>query len=308
MGKFQRSWMLFRTSLSVIFNHKQLIVFPIVISALMVVIVLFFMAPVALMPTGHSVLTVEHWQAVGHALFVENGINDSGRPAVRLSSGAMVYLVFLYMVSMFVATFFNVAFYHEILEALQGDDVSLVRGLQFAVTRLVPIFMWSLLAGVVGLIIKNMEQRFGLLGKLMVRLIGVAWSIASVFAIPIIVQDDEAVNPLSTLKKSAEILKRTWGEALIGYVGLSFATGIIVMASVVVLVAAIFASIAINNLWLMGISIVVWFIGLLAFIYMSNLAGQVYKGALYLYAADGTIAIPYDQEMLDGAWKYKSRS
>ena len=58
----------------------------------------------------------------------------------------------------------------------------------------------------------------------------------------------------------------------------------------------------------MGISIALWIVGLLAFIYMSNLAGQVYRGALYLYAADGIVASPYNREMFDGAWKYKNRN
>ena len=52
-----------------------------------------------------------------------------------LSPIAGVYVAFLYFVSMFVATFFNVAFYNEILAALSGDQVSLSRGLKFACSR-----------------------------------------------------------------------------------------------------------------------------------------------------------------------------
>src|SRR5262249_10287770 len=121
MGRFQRSWTLFMTSLSVIFENKELIAFPVVISMLMVIIVLFFLAPVALMPTGHSVMTAEHWQAVASAIFVETGASAANHPPVTLSPGAMAYVVLLYMVSMFAATFLNVAFFSEILEALRGE-------------------------------------------------------------------------------------------------------------------------------------------------------------------------------------------
>jgi hypothetical protein len=210
MGRFQRSWMLLQTSMTVILSNKQLIAFPIVISLLMVVIVLFFLAPVALLPTGYSLTQVEHWQAIGHSIVIETASGSTGKSSTSLSPMAVAYLVFLYMVTMFFATFFNVAFYNEILAALAGKPVSLVRGLRFAVTRLKPILMWSLLAGIVGLLIKALEQRFGFVGKLVVRLVGLAWSIASVFAIPIIVQDDRAVNPVNTLKRSLAILKRTW--------------------------------------------------------------------------------------------------
>jgi len=59
----------------------------------------------------------------------------------------MVYLAFLYFVSMFFATFFNVAFYHEILVALAGQSVSIIRGLKFAGTKWKAVLMWALFAG-----------------------------------------------------------------------------------------------------------------------------------------------------------------
>src|SRR5438477_7345500 len=142
MGKFQRSWMLFKSSLSVITSNKQLLVFPMVTSVFMIVIVLFFLAPVALMPTGHSLTQVEHWQAVGQALLTERaGTVGSQDRGVSLTPAAVAYLAFLYMVSMFFATFFNVAFYNEILAALAGQPVSIGRGLKFASTKLRAILM-----------------------------------------------------------------------------------------------------------------------------------------------------------------------
>jgi hypothetical protein len=304
MGKLQRSWMLFQTSMQVIVGNKQLILFPIVIASLMIVVVLFFLAPVALMPTGYSVTQVEHWQAVGNAIVAESGTDANGRQDVRFTPAAMAYLAFLYLAAMFAATFLNVAFYHEILAALAGDDVSIGRGLKFAMTRLKAIALWSLLAGAVGLVIKALERRFGFVGRIIVGLVGVAWSIASVFAIPIIVEDETATNPMETLKKSASILKQTWGESLIGYVGLTFASGMIVLGSMGFLALALFVSVAVDNFWIIGAAVAVWLIGILVFSYLLSLAGQVYKGALYLYAANGIIAQPYSQDMFDSAWKF----
>jgi hypothetical protein len=34
-------------------------------------------------------------------------------------------------------------------------------------------------------------------------------------------------------------------------------------------------------------------------------ASNVYRGALYLYAAQGVVPAPYTQEMMDSAWKFK---
>jgi hypothetical protein len=217
----------------------------------------------------------------------------------------MVYLAFLYFVSMFFATFFNVAFYHEILTALGGQPVSIVRGLKFAGTKWKSVLMWALFAGLVGLIIRQLEERLSFVGRIIARFIGIAWSIAAVFVIPIIVCEEQNTNPVALLKKSAGILKRTWGEALIGYVGLGMVSGLMMIASMVFLIGALVGSIVLNNFWLLAIAGVLWLVAMFVLSYLTSLAGQIYKGALYLYAASGVVPEPYSQEMLDSAWKFK---
>ena len=306
MSKFQRSWLLFRSSLSIIARNKQLLVFPVVIFSLTIVIVLFFLAPAVLRPTGYSYTQAQHWQAISHSLFSESPVAGAeGKEQINVTPGAAAYLVFLYFVSMFFATYFNVAFYHEILAALSGQPVSIGRGLNFARTRLKAILMWTLFAGLVGLIIKAIEERLDFVGRLVARLIGLTWSIASVFVIPLMVREEQDASPVNLLKKSAGILKRTWGEALIGYIGLAFANTLIAVGSLVLLAGAFFASMALENYWLIAIVGALWLVAIFAWAYLMSVAGQIYKGALYLYAAEGIVPDPYSRELLDMAWKFK---
>jgi hypothetical protein len=305
-NKFQRSWSLLKSSLSVIARNKQLLVFPILIFSLTVVIVLFFLAPAVFRPTGYSYTQPEHWQAISHSLFTQSeDAAGPNRSQVGLTRAGFAYLALLYFVSVFFATFFNVAFYNEILAALSGQTVSIGRGIKFACTRWKAVLMWTLFAGLVGLIIKAIEQRLEVVGRILARFIGLAWSIASVFVIPIIVREEQGANPLNLLKKSAGILKRTWGEALIGYAGLAFANTLILLGSVGLLMGALVVSFALENFWFIAITGVLWLFALLAWSYVTSVASQVYKGALYLYAAEGVVAEPYNQEMLDMAWKFK---
>src|ERR1041385_3478831 len=221
MNKFQRSWLLLKSSLSIIARNKQLLVFPIVIFVCTTAIVAFFLLPPILRPTGYSYTSAEHWKAISNSLFTETG--GGGRTHFTLTPAAMIYSGLVYFVAMFIATFCNVAFYHEILAALTGQPVSVGRGLKFASTKLGAILMWTLFAGLVGLLIKLIEERLDWIGQIIARILGLAWSVAAVFAIPIIVNEEGNANPLSVLQKSAGVLKRTWGEALIGYAGLSIA-------------------------------------------------------------------------------------
>jgi hypothetical protein len=311
INRFTRSWQLLRSSLQVIARNKILLVFPIVSFVCVAVMVLFFVAPAVLRPTGHSYLSSEHWQAIGSSLFTEtrhvSGNETVRTESVRFTHGAMAYLALIYFVSMFCATFFNVAFFNEILAALTGQPVSIARGLKFACTRLKAILMWTLFAGVVGLIIKLIEQRLEIVGRILARIIGVAWSIASVFVIPVIVREEQNANPIRMLRTSATLLTRTWGEALIGYAGLAAGNAVVLIVSLVFLVGSLMLSAALHTFVIGFISVVAWLAVLFAWSYLTSVASQVYKGALYIYAAEGTIPAPYDKEMLDVAWKYKKR-
>jgi hypothetical protein len=299
---------LFKSSLFVIARNKRLLIFPIITFFLTMALVLFFLAPVVLRPTGYSYTQAQHWRAIGHALFIQSPDAAAGNSSrIGLTPEAMVYLVFLYFVSMFFATFFNVAFYHEILAALGGQPVSIARGMKYAVTRWKAVLMWTLFAGLVGLIIRQLEERLSFVGQIIVRFIGIAWSVAAVFVIPIIVREEQNANPVALLKKSAGILKRTWGEALIGYVGLNLASGLIMAVSTVLLFGALVGSFLLNNFWIITIAGVLWLVPMLVLSYLTSVAGQIYKGALYLYAAEGVVPEPYNQEMLDSAWKFKKR-
>jgi len=50
---------------------------------------------------------------------------------------------------------------------------------------------------------------------------------------------------------------------------------------------------------------VLWVFGLLIIAYVSGVAGHVYRCALYIYAAEGAVPEPYNQDLLDMAWKVK---
>ncbi len=285
-------------------------------------IVSFFAAPVILMPTGHSILTADHWTAVVNRIFEGNpgtpirgaiaGI-DRGDDSVQLNwetkgmiprQWLTVYCAFGYLASMFCATFSNVAFANEIFNALNGRAVSVRSGLRFAWSRVASILVWSLFAGVIGIFIQSLERRFGWVGKILLSLVGVVWSVASVFAIPVIVRNPTA-NPVELLRRSALTLRRTWGEALIGYVGIQFATVLVILASVACLLVTAVPALVHGFLWIAFAGFGLWVIFVISLGYVSSVAEQIYRCALYVYASEGVVPGPFSPEMMNMAWKIK---
>jgi len=272
------------------FENKQLLVFPIVILVLTFAIAAFFLSPIIVLFAAQGF----HSVAAHHSYDFHNA-----NPLI------WVYFVLTYFVSMFFATFFNVAFYHEILEGLQGRPVSISNGLAFACMRWQSILLWSLFAGAIGYVIRALEEKFGLIGRIVMGMVGMAWSVACVFVIPVIIQEQATSNPITMLKKSVATLRKTWGESLIGYVGIKFGGAVVAVFSILWLGAAIGVSILLHSVVLGGIAIAVWLVAVIGFGYIMSVANQIFRCALFLYASNGSMPHPFSDDMAAAAWKLK---
>lgn len=306
--RFNTSWSLVKSTFGIIQRDKKLLLFPAVNLVFVLAILFFFTVPILFINTGHPFLSFDHWKVLGNKLVeISPSATPGEKDEITLKPLALTYLAAMYFVSMFASTFLNVAFYSEILAAFRGDAVSIQRGLKFASTRFWSIVAWSLMAGIVGYIIQQIENRVGFVGRIITGLIGAAWSVASVFAIPVIVHEEASVNPLSTLKQSALTLKRTWGEALVGYVGFSGISFVVFLLSMLFLIGAFVPAVIFNNVWIALLLGALWFLALLAFTYFMNTAKQVFLCALYLFASEGAVTEPYTADMFNAAWKTKKK-
>jgi hypothetical protein len=302
--KLQRSWQLFTRSVAVIRDHPKLLIFPIVTGLLTTAIALFFLAPILVVLWAPAFLAGGKIQALVNSFgFLRfhggQGFNFQLQPL----GSAM--LAGVYLLNMFLATMASVAFNHQILEALNGQPVSIGRGIAAACARWKSVLLWSLLAGLVGLLIRSLEERLAFVGRIVAGLIGLAWSVACIFAIPILARERDFASPFAVLGKSAETIKRTWGEALAGYAGMKGMNILVVWASILFWAAAGVAAYLWSNAWVLLAAGVPWLFALFAYGYLSSIASRVYLCALYLYAAEGTVPGGFDASMMDQGWKLK---
>lgn len=108
--------------------------------------------------------------------------------------------------------------------------------------------------------------------------VGTTWSIAAVFAIPVLVGQPEN-NPLAVLRRSAATLKRTWGETLLGFLGLHLAGFVVIMGLVIGVLAITFVTLLLHLGWLPFAVLIVGAVGIVAVAVLSA-ATDVYRGAL----------------------------
>lgn len=302
MRKLARSWSIFCKSLAVINQERKLLIFPLISACAMFALILLIFAGIGM--AGYLV-------AGSNPDMAQQMAAEAGREAPGLLmqiAGIAIFAVF-YLFTMVLTNFCNVAFYSEIIRGIYGEPVRIGRGFGYALSRFKAIFLWSLLASTVGLILSMLSERGGLLGKLILRLIGVVWAVASAFAIPALVCDPTLDSPFQALKLSAGTIRKTWGESLAGFVGLRIITGLgaILLALLTALLFAVNAMTGGAPAVLIG-SAAVWFIGLAgAFIlgYLVMVAEQVYRASLYLYAQYDVVGADFTEDEIAGAFKMK---
>jgi len=206
----------------------------------------------------------------------------------------------------FISTFFNVAFVAVVRRKLAGEPATMSDGLACARSRLGAIAAWALLSTLVGLTLRLLERVRGgvIIERIAAALLGAAWSLATLFVVPIIAID--GVGPVETLRRSARLIRARWGEGITGSAVISAA--FVVLTIPVVIVGFIgWTSFAGSH----AFGVLVIAIAVALFLVVSaaqNAVTQVFHLALYDYAAgDTTVSSVFSEDDLQSAMRPKKR-
>lgn len=274
--KISRSWTLVKASAAVLRSDKELLLFPVISSIATLLVAATFLVPV-----------------LGLRLFEGGEIGPMG---------AIVGFLF-YLSQYFVIFFFNTALVGAAMIRLEGGDPTVADGLRIARSKAGVILGYAAIAATVGLVLQMISEKAGFLGKIVVGLVGMAWTVASFLVVPILVSRD--VGPIDAVKESIELLKRTWGENVAGNVGIGMAFGLITMLVVVLAIALVIAAAAVGGVKLaIGVGIVGALAVALVAVIQAALSG-IYSAAVYRYAVDGVAPTGFAGPQLQSAFQPK---
>jgi Family of unknown function (DUF6159) len=281
MGRIARSWELVKQSFAILKSDKELMLLPIAsaISCVVVSVVILAGGALAFLPEiKTSLATNARWQP-----------NDP-----RM----WVCLFIFYLANYFVIVFFNVALVTAASSRLAGGQATINDGLQAAWERKGRIFEWALLAATVGILLRMMEERMSWIGRLVVRLIGVAWTLASYFVVPVLAAED--LGPVEALKRSAHVFRETWGEKVVG--GFSF--GLIFMLLALPGIALPLLGAALSPAGMVVGSVLMVLYWLLLGVVSAATEG-IFTAALYRYAITKQVSAGFRPENFSMAWQPK---
>ena len=273
MSRFANSLALARSSWHVLRADKELILLPIISGIASVIVAVTFIIPIFFAGAGDGTMT----------------------------GTSLLALLPMYFVLAYITIFFNAALVSAANERLEGGDPTIGSAIRGAASRAGKIVPWALLSATVSIILRAIEERVGLIGRIIMAAVGVAWSVLTFLVLPIIVIEGSGAR--AALKKSGSLLRSTWGENLAAQVGMSLVGFLLILPGVVVIFLGIGAGGAITAVALLiG---VIWTIVAGALVAALS---AIYQTALYHFAVAGSVPSGYfDQGALQMAFRTKRR-
>lgn len=284
MGKFSRTWELVKQSFVILRSDKQLMLFPVLSAASCLLVT-------AVIATGGSLLIMPAMASAA----------ANGQPFHPHQSPLFLLGMFtMYVANYFVIVFFNVALVGVANSRLMGGNWTFRDGMELAWARKGTILQWALVAATVGMILRTLEERLGLIGRLVMRMIGVAWALACYFVVPVLAFED--LTPIAAIKRSSKLFRDTWGEKVIG--GLSFS-----LVSLVLMLPGFglwFVAIVLGGIkgLLAGFALLALYVVMLS-VMMSAVQG-IFNAALYRYACFQQVPPAFDAGLIKSIWTAKT--
>jgi hypothetical protein len=150
------------------------------------------------------------------------------------------------------------------------------------------------------MVLRAIAERGGAIGSIVSIIGGMAWGLVTYLVVPVLVV--EGVGPVEALKRSAALLRTTWGEQVVGNfsIGLVLTIAFIALAlaggAMVALLAGVAAALGVAAAVLLVAALIV--LGLIG----SALSG-IFNIALYRYASGKDSGGFFPQETLAGAFR-----
>ena len=277
--RFSRSWELIKASGAVLRQDKELLLFPFFSAIATLIVAASFIVP--LIATG--------------------AFERSIAPGEETSY--MVFLFLFYLVQYFIIFFFNSALVGAAMIRLDGGDPTVKDGLRIASSRVVQILGYAAIAATVGLILRIIEERAGFIGRWIVGLIGLAFTVATFLTVPILVSRN--VGPVDAVKESAALLKKTWGENIIGNGGMGFVFFLFYLLAGGIGFVFIFGAAQTGNASLIVLVIAMVVLAVVGLALVQAALQGVYSAALYRYATDGNVGESFSSALLGEAFRPK---
>jgi hypothetical protein len=272
MRRIKRGWALTKKSWALLNGHRELIRFPLYGAVATTLLAIVTLGP-------------------GLYLFEEDSL-----------AGAIPLIVIGVYVLSAVGFYFSVGLAACADMIFRGQEATVGDGLAVSRERFSQILGWAAVSAGISLVMGVLENQGGIFGQVAARLVGMAWSLVTFIAVPVIAI--EGTGPMETLKRSGHLFRERWGQQITGNIAIGaaiFLIGVLPAAALIVAGVVLWSSASFLGALLVAIGALVLAIAML----ISRALSGIFGVALYRYALDGETVGGFTREELESAVKAK---
>lgn len=272
MRRIKRGWALTKKSWALLNGHRELIRFPLYGAVATTLLAIVTLGP-------------------GLYLFEEDSL-----------AGAIPLIVIGVYVLSAVGFYYSVGLAACADMIFRGQEATVSDGLAVSRERFSQILGWAALSAGISLVMGVLENQGGIFGQIAARLVGMAWSLVTFIAVPVIAI--EGTGPMETLKRSGHLFRERWGQQITGNIAIGaaiFLIGVLPAALLIVAGVVLWSSASFLGALLVVIGALVLAIAML----ISRALSGIFGVALYRYALDGETVGGFTRDELESAVKAK---
>ena len=274
MRRIKRGWGLTKKSWALLNEHRSLLRFPLYGAVATTLLAIVFLGP--------GLYLLDQDELVGAIPLIVIGV---------------------YVLSV-VGFYFSVALAACADMIFRGQEATVADGLAVARSRFAQICGWAAVNTAISAVMGVLENQGGIGGQIAARLVGMAWSLVTFLAVPVIAI--EGTGPFETISRSASMFRQRWGQQITGNIaigGAVFLLGVLPAVLLIVAGVAVWSSASFLGALLVVVGALMLAIALL----VSKALSGIFGVALYRYALDGETVGGFTQEELESAVKVKGR-
>lgn len=273
MKKIKRGWALSKKSWGLLNENRELIRFPLYGAFATIPLAFIFLGP--------------------GLYFLDDG---------SLAGAIPLLVIGVYVLSL-VSFYFSVGLAAAADKIFRGEQATVGDGLAVARSRFSQIAGWAAVSTAISVIMGALENQGGIAGTIAARFVGMAWSLVTFLAVPVIAI--EGTGPFETLKRSAHLFKSRWGAQITGNLAIG---GAVLLFGILPSLLLIGGGVLVwaSTSFVGALLVVIGAIGVAISILISNALNGIFGVALYRYTLDGEAVGGFTAEELESAVKTKS--
>lgn len=242
----------------------------------------------------------------GHKQFLTTYTDASGQRKETIAPLGFIPLFIYYVIAYFIVNIYTAGLAINVLDLFHGKKQSYGYYMKKARTKAGKLFFYSVVEATVGIILRYIAERSRLLGQIAVSLVGLAWSIATLFVVPILATTDEKVFP--SIKESSKLLISTWGENIVGRASMGGAIFLFyLLVAIPISLILFFVLGMLAGVWGVIAAAAIVVISFVLISIVTSTASAVLNVALYYYATTKQVPSAFDASLLNSVFIYKKK-